>query len=245
MAYSMRAAVVAALCVGAPGCEATREAAQRDAEVAAEEARKRAGELATAAGDRTREAADEAQKRAGELAAAAGDKTVEAARAARDWAGGLVTSGELSETVKGWLRRGAEASSEGIEAVLRRGEQGVPVAMEIGRALVGSVDTDTMIEPIYQEVGGGSQELALRRSEADEAIRGMTRVEVIEGLEVGFKQLSNVDLGHHVSEQAYLVVWRQDDRLVGFVYRSRRDIALQALMATAPKIVGLMRSALG
>ena len=57
-------------------------------------------------------------------------------------------------------------------------------------------------------------ELALRRSEADTAIQGMTRVEVIDGVQVGFKELSSLDLGHRVTEHAYLVVWRQGDRLV-------------------------------
>lgn len=236
---------VLAVCLGVQGCDAAQKEAKDGAEAAAEQAKVKASELAAAASDRAGEAAEQAKVKAGELASAAGDRTVEAAKAARDWAGDLVRSGKLSETVEGWLRRGAEASSEGIEAVLKRGEQGIPVALEMGRALVGSVDSDTLIEPIYQEVGGGSQELALKRSEADAAIRGMTRVEVIEGLQVGFKELSSLDLGHHVSEQAYLVVWRQDDRLIGFVYRSRRDIALQQLVGLAPKIVGLVRSALG
>lgn len=236
---------VLAVCLVVPGCDAAQKEARHDAEVAAEQAKKKASELASAAGDRAGAAAEQAKVKAGEMASAAGDRTVEAARAARDWAGDLVQSGKLSETVEDWLRRGAAASSEGIEAVLKRGEQGIPVALEIGKALVGAVDSDTLIEPIYQEVGGGSPELAVRRTEADAAIKAMTRVEVIDGLQVGFKELSSLDLGHHVSEQAFLVVWRQDDRLIGFVYRSRRDIALQQLVAVAPKIVGLVRSALG
>ena len=247
---------VLAACLVVAGCDAAQKDAQHEAEVAAEQARKKASELAAAAGDKAGEAAAHAKvkagemasaagDRAGEMASAAGDRTLEAARAARDWAGDLVKSGKLSETVEDWLRRGAAASSEGIEAVLKRGEQGIPVAVEIGKALVGAVDSDTLIEPIYQEVGGGSPELAVKRSEADAAIKGMTRVEVIDGLQVGFKELSSLDLGHSVSEQAFLVVWRQDDRLIGFVYRSRRDIALQQLVAVAPKIVGLVRSALG
>jgi hypothetical protein len=218
---------VLAVCLGTvAACEATRDASER--------AQREAGVVA-----------EQTQKKAAELASAAGDRTVEAARAARDWAGGLVASGQLSETVEGWLRRGAAASGSGIEAVLRRGEQAVSVAREIGKALVSAVDVDTMIEPIYQEVVGDSPELAVRRSEADEAIRGMSRVEVIEGLQVGFKELSSVDLGHHLSERAYLVVWRQDDRLIGFVYRSRRDIAMAELVDAAPKIVALVRSSLG
>ena len=123
-------------------------------------------------------------------------------------------------------------------------EQGIPVALEIGKALVGAVDSDTLIEPIYQEVGGGSPELAVRRTEADAAIKAMTRVEVIDGLQVGFKELSSLDLGHRVSEQAYLVVWRQDEHLVGFVFRSRRDIKIAEVVALAPKLVALVRGVL-
>jgi hypothetical protein len=223
----VRAAALAAMgtMLAAGGCEASRDAGvqvQREAGVMAEKTR--AG--------------------AADMVAAAGERTVVAAGAAADWAGELVRSGQLSDTARSWLRSGAAASQQGIEAVLQRGEQAVPVAMEIGKALTSAVDSDTMFEPIYQEVSGGSPELALRRSEADTAIQGMTRVEVIDGVQVGFKELSSLDLGHRVTEQAYLVVWRQDDRLVGFVYRSRRDIDLGQLVALAPRLIGLVRSAL-
>lgn len=182
-------------------------------------------------------------QRASEMAQAAGARTAEVAHAAREWAAGLGL-GELTESAKAWLRRGAEASASSIEAVLQKGEQVVPVALEITRALVAAIDTDTAIEPIYQEVAGGSTELALRRAEADAAIQGMARVEPIDGLQVGFKQLSSLDLGRHVSESAYLVVWRQDDRLVGFVFRSRRAVALDQLVHEAPRLVALVRSVL-
>lgn len=182
-------------------------------------------------------------QRASEMARAAGARTAEVAHAAREWAAGLGL-GELTEATKAWLRRGAEASVSSIEAVLQKGEQVVPVALEITRAVVAAIDSDTAIEPIYQEVAGGSSELALRRTEADAAIQGMTRVEPIEGLQVGFKQLSSLDAGKQVSESAYLVVWRQDDRLVGFVYRSRREVALDQLIREAPRLVGLVRSVL-
>jgi hypothetical protein len=180
---------------------------------------------------------------AAEMAEAAGARTADAARAAREWAEGL-RIGELSESAKAWLRAGAEASSSGIEAVLQKGEQVAPVAVEIGRALAAAIDTSTSFEPIYQEVAGGSPELAQRRAEVDAAIQGMTHVEVIDGLSVGFKQLSAVDMGHHTSESAYLVMWRQHDRLVGFVARSRRDVALGDLVRDAPRLVALVRSVL-
>ena len=173
----------------------------------------------------------------------AGSRTAEAARAARAWAGQL-SLGELSEAARGWLRQGAGASSSGIEAVLAKGEQVVPVAVEIGRALGGAVDTSTQFEPIYQEVPGGSTELAVRRAEADAAIQDMPRVELIDGLSVGFKQLSSLDAGRSTSESAYLVMWRQHDRLIGFVFRSRRDVALTELVREAPRLVALVRSVL-
>jgi hypothetical protein len=185
----------------------------------------------------------ERTRAAQEMAEAAGQRTAEAAQAAREWASGLGL-GELSESAKTWLRRGASASASGIEAVLQKGEQVVPVALEIHRALSAAIDTDTAIEPIYQEVAGGPNELALRRAEADAAIRGMTRVEPIEGVQVGFKQLSSLDLGKQVSESAYLVMWRQDDRLVGFVLRSRREVAFDGLVREAPRLVALVRSVL-
>jgi len=226
LVMTLGAAVVSVLAMtAAVGCEATRDAGaevQREAGVMAEKTR--AG--------------------AADMVAAAGERSAEAAQAAADWAGELYRSGRLTDTARGWLKQGAAASQAGIEAVLQRGEQAVPMATEIGKALASAVDSDTMIEPIYQEVSGATPELALGRAEADAAISGMTRVEVIDGLQVGFKELSSLDLGHRVSESAYLVVWRQGDRLVGFVYRSRRAVAIAQLVSVAPRLIGLVRSVL-
>lgn len=186
------------------------------------------------------DSAAERGRQAQDMAEAAGARTAEAARSARAWAEGL-RLGELSDRARAWLRAGAEASQSGIESVLQRGEQVVPVALEIGRVLGEAIDSDTALEPIYQEVEG-SEALALQ--EVDAAIQGMPRVEVIDGVSVGFKQLSSVDAGHHVAESAYLVMWRQGDRLVGFVFRSRRDIAIDQLVREAPRLVALVRSVL-
>lgn len=181
---------------------------------------------------------------AGELVVAAGERTAEAAEAAGAWAGELVRSGQLSEAARGWLQRGAQASRGGIEALLQRGEQALPVALEIAQALRSAIDSDTRIEPIYQEVSGASPELAARRAEADSLIDTMPRVEVIDGLQVGFKDLSSLATDRQISEQAYLVVWRQDDRLISFIYRSRRSVDLVQLVGLAPRLIGLVRSAL-
>ena len=225
------AAMVAGLVMtGTSACEPGSE--QRAREVGAEVQRE-AGVLAA----KTRDGA-------GELVVAAGARTAEAAEAAGAWAGELVRSGQLSEAARGWLQRGAQASRGGIEALLQRGEQALPVALEIAQALRSAIDSDTRIEPIYQEVSGASPELAARRAEADSLIDTMPRVEVIDGLQVGFKDLSSLATDRQISEQAYLVVWRQDDRLIGFIYRSRRSVDLVQLVGLAPRLIGLVRSAL-
>lgn len=267
------AAVVMAIVVAA-GCDASSreaaaakaraqaEVASREAEVLAAKARAQAGEMADAASreagalaEKTwagaggvaeaarREAESLAEKTragAGELATSASEQTAAAARVTAEWATKMLQRGELTETAKAWLRKGSELSQGGIEAVLAKGQQAVPMALAIGSALAAAVDSDTMIEPIYQPVtreGVGS-------AEADAAIRGMTRVEVVDGVQVGFKELTSLDLGHRVSETAYLVVWRQGDHLVGFVFRSRRDIAIGELVGLAPKLVALVRAQL-
>jgi hypothetical protein len=245
-------AALAAMWTALAGCEASKDAgaqAQREAGALAERTRAGAADMAEAAqreagvlAERTRDEAARlaavAGERGTEAAKAAADSSVAAARTTADWATQKWREGRLTETAQGWLRRGAEASRGGIEAVLQRGQQAAPVAAEIGAALGAAIDSDTMFEPIYQQVGEGVS------AEADAAIQGMTRVEPIDGLQVGFKELTSLDLGHRVSEHAYLVMWRQDDRLVGFVFRSRRDIALAELITLAPRLVGLVRSVL-
>ena len=215
-------------------------AASKEAGVLAEKTRVGAGELADAA---TREAGALAEKTragVGELATSASEQTVAAARMTAEWATKLAQRGELTETAKLWLKKGAELSQGGIEAVLAKGQQAVPTALAIGGALATAVDSDTMIEPIYQPIG----QAGIGSAAAEAAIRGMARVEPIDGLQVGFKELTSLDLGHRVSEQAYLVVWQQSEHLVGFVFRSRRDIAIAEVVALAPKLIGLARGVL-
>lgn len=222
------------------GASEMADAAAKEAGALAEKTRVGAGELADAATKEAGALAERTRVGVGELATSATEQTVAAARVTAEWAGRQVARGELTETAKGWLRAGSELSREGIEAVLAKGQQAVPTALAIGGALATAVDSDTMLEPIYQPI----TQAAIGSAEADAAIRGMARVEPIEGLQVGFKELTSLDLGHRVSEQAYLVVWRQDEHLVGFVFRSRRDIKIAEVVALAPKLVALVRGVL-
>jgi hypothetical protein len=38
-------------------------------------------------------------------------------------------------------------------------------------------------------------------------------------------------------------MWRQGDHLVGFVYRSRREIDIEKMVAEAPRLVKLVQTA--
>lgn len=148
----------------------------------------------------------------------------------------LPRTGELSATTRSWLDG---ATGDGIEPLVAKGTQLAPVALEIGKVVNDAVDKDYAIEPIYQDVGDEAAQ-----KELDEKLAKMPKTQEIDGVRVGFKQLSEVSSETKVNESAYLVLWRRDDHLVGFVYRSRSEIDVDELFAEAPRLVGLVNSAL-
>lgn len=149
---------------------------------------------------------------------------------------GLTADGKLSDTARA-LVADAGKSSAGIEKTIAAGAQIAPAAWEIAKAINGAVDDQTVIEPIVQKADDPAG--------IDKAIGGMPRVEVIDGVSVGFRQLDQLDVQRSVKERGFLVLWRRDDKLVGFVYRSRREIDLDALVKLAPKLIALFNSKLG
>ena len=180
-------------------------------------------------------------------AAAAAKETSEVATA---WATDIKrSSGELSATASHWIddaAKLAEGSEATIETILACGTQVAPTAIEIGTSLSSAVDRDTVFEPIFQSVEVSDEEgAALRTSaEADRAIAAMPRVEVIDGLTIGFKDLTSTTAKERVTESGYLVIWRKDGYLIGFVYRSRQAVDLEKLIADAPRLIALVQSAL-
>ena len=154
--------------------------------------------------------------------------------AARAWAD-IPGTGELSDTAKGWLATATDEAT--IEVVVREGKQVAPVAMEIAESVSGAIDSDTAIEPIYQVVEEGQTE------EVDAAIADMPRTEVVDGLTLGFKQIDETSNAKSVKERGYLVTWRDGDHLYGFVYRSKRTIDIDKLVADAPRLLKLARAA--
>ena len=42
----------------------------------------------------------------------------------------------------------------------------------------------------------------------------------------------------------YLVLWRRGDKLIGFVWKSKRDVDLAVLLGEAPRLMGLIHEAI-
>jgi hypothetical protein len=165
------------------------------------------------------------------------DATTLAAKKA--WAG-LTDTGELSKNSEAWLKeRAASVDGAAVEKVIDKGVQVAPVALEIALVLNAAVDDDTAIEPIYQKIEGEQSE-----AEVDAAIAAMPRVEVIDGVKVGYSQLSTLDTSKKIDEQAYLLTWRRDDRLIGLVYRTKRTIDLEMLVKETPRLMEMTKKAL-
>ncbi len=196
-----------------------------------------AAKASTKAADDATKAIDDATKTATTFAdttKAAFDSTATTTK--RAWAG-LTSDGELSAAALAWISSQTEEGSD-MRGLLAKGIQVAPVALELGRVLNGAVDSETAIEPIYQSLEGRDP------AEVDKAIAAMPRVEVIDGVKIGFSSLDRLDAGAQVTERAYLLTWRRDDALIGMVYRSKREIDIDKLVREAPRLLGLTRDAL-
>jgi hypothetical protein len=150
---------------------------------------------------------------------------------------GLTDSGALSEAASGWIAKQAEGGDPAL-AYVQKGAQLAPVAVEAAKVLNQAVDDETAIEPIYQKVEPG------REKEVDDAIGKMPKVEVVDGVKVGFKKLDGIETTKLTKEQAAVVLWRKDDHLIGFVYRTKRTIDLEVLAKEAPRLVLMTQAAL-
>lgn len=156
---------------------------------------------------------------------------------ARTWLPDLPTSGALSDQAAGWIESAAK-DDERVEAWLARGEQTLPVAQDIGRTLNDAIERDFVVEPIYRPIVSDDGEMDL--AALDASIAAMPRVEVIDGITVGFRRLMADDTQGREKEAAFLVLWRAERHLVGFVFRSRRKIRIDKLVTEAPRLVKLV-----
>lgn len=176
-----------------------------------------------------------------EMAAKAKDKAQEVGDKATDKGKelGEQAHGELSDAAQGILAKGAEASDGSVESILAKGKQLAPVAVDVANSLNKIVDTDTQIEPIVQKLDDDSAQADL-----DARIKDMPRVETIDGVDVGFKDVTQWDSAGRETESAYLILWRRDDTLLGLVYRSKHRINVDKLVEEAPKLVKMVSGAL-
>lgn len=175
--------------------------------------------------DKAKEVGEAAKQKAGELADDAVDKGKQV------WE---TRSGQLSDGAKQMFAKGAETSGDGVESMLHRGVQLAPVALEIAKSVHAAVDSGVEIEPIVQDLDDEQAQ-----AELDRRIEDMPRVETIDGVSVGFKDMTQWNSGRRESESAYLILWRADKRLLGLVYRSHGRINMDKLVADAPRLIAL------
>ena len=205
-------------------------AAACDPDAAKDKAKAVGEQLADGAKDKAGELADGAKDKAGELADGAVD------RGRQLWDG---RKGELSDGAKGLLAKGAEVEQGGVAALITKGQQIAPVAFDVAKTVNDSLEGDVDIEPIIQDLDDADAQAQL-----DQRISDMPRVETINGVQVGFKDVSQWDSGGRESESAYLILWRADERLIGLVYRSRSRVHIDKLVAEAPRLIAAVQGVL-
>lgn len=190
---------------------------------------------AKAAADQAVIDAEAAAKKAASDAATSTKSAFEAqSKRARDWVDKASENADMSQEALEALK----SAGSGVASLFESTTQMAPAAIEIGRVLYDAYDKDIDFDPIWRKVDTPEAQAAL-----DATIGEMPRVEMIDGLKVGFKDLSSRDISRSVTESAYLVLWRQEDHVMGFVYRSRTTVDIEALIGEAPRLIVLARGA--
>lgn len=151
---------------------------------------------------------------------------------------GLTDTGALSQSATTWITSQSAPSGEDAAGAVAKGAQLLPIAAEAGRLLDGVVDSDTAIEPIVQKVPPGEE------AKLDAKVAEMPTISVVDGVKVGFKKLDAMDTKSVTKERAVLVLWRKDDYLLGFLYRKKDTIDLDALVRDAPRLKALTEKAI-
>lgn len=135
-------------------------------------------------------------------------------------------------------KRAQDAATQAKDRVVQAvGSDTAKAALEIGRVLSDAVDSDTSIDPVYEELDDEEA-----RHKTDAAIAAMPSVQVIDGLKVGMEDVTRTTTEKHETRRAFAVIWRQGDRRVGFIYKTRRTIDLATLATEAPRLIELARN---
>jgi hypothetical protein len=207
--------------VAPAACDSATEAAKSGEKAAVDASKTALDASKKAAGELADDAVDASKKAAGDVVDATVDASKKAVDATKSGAKALFddvrSDGELSDSAKAWLKSQATSDESTIEAVLVKGVQLAPVALEATKVLIEATDSETAIEPIFQKVDGDS-------TKTDAAIAGMPRVQAIDGLTVGFKQMDTLDASKKVEQ--------------------RGTIDIEKLVAETPRLMKLTQKAL-
>lgn len=154
--------------------------------------------------------------RAKDLGGRAVDEVKDLGSRAKDEAGGAMVA------IEPYVDQG----KAGVEAAIVKGKQIGDKVEAMSERVGPTLDSGVIFRPIYQRLDD-----AEANAELDALIKGMPRTEVIDGVTIGFR-------AH--SKRQYLVTWRKGDHLVGFVYTSLTDIAIEAVIKKTPELIGLI-----
>jgi hypothetical protein len=145
---------------------------------------------------------------------------------------------ELARASESWLAEQAKSAKPGsIESWVGKGAKALTVAGDLSSAIQDVVERETVVEPIIVDVPEGEA------PKVDAAIEEMPRVEVVDGVQVGFRAIDRLSTEAKSSERAYVVMWRKGDRLYGFFYRSKQTIHVDRVVEHAPKLMAAIEKA--
>ena len=219
--------LVAALAIAGCGKSSAGDKQDDDDKSIVDKARGAADDLGSEARDRARDLADRARAEKRDLTRKAGERVGDV----KDRIGGMLGRAEAAgDDAIAILRPYAEKSRDHAENLIVDGKQQAGKAAAIAAAVAPKVAQGVGIRPIYVEVGAGGDGAAI-----DAAIGRMPRVEVIDGLTVGFRALG---------KRQVLVAYRRDDHLVGFVYTSLTDMIIEHVIDQAPRLIPLVKLAI-
>jgi hypothetical protein len=143
-----------------------------------------------------------------------------------------------SETLEA-LKEHAKTAKDHVVHWVTRGKQITHATVEVGKVVVRAVELSLDIDCIYQDAGDEQAQ-----AELDQAITSMATLEVMDGVTVGLERIKSLEKLKYKTGAGYLVLWRRGDKLIGFVWRSEREIDLGIVISEAPRLMGLIHAAI-
>lgn len=193
----------------------------------AEETKDKAKDKAASLRDKASSLKDTVVNKASDLK----DKASETASDIKDKAKDIAGSAEdKANEALDFVKPHADKAKDKVSNLVVDGKQKAAEVAKMAEAVVPMITDGIGFHAIYQKIDGDDEKAAL-----DKAVGDMSRVEVIDGLTVGFEVITTRQI---------LVVWRHDDHMIGFVYTSLTDVLIRHLIDKAPGLIKLVSSVL-